>query len=123
MVMDNQMSQAPECARSQGQGDQERVPAVHACSPQRGSDSVDADGDLDVISTAPGESGGSNPRVAWYQRPTDPVADTWTKVRIGDLTSATRVVLADLNADGRSDVVSSMSPMLTLTSRRARTSP
>lgn len=66
----------------------------------------DADGDLDVISTAPGEAGGAAFRIAWHQHPADPVAGTWTKVRIGDLTSGVRVVLADLDADGRSDVIS-----------------
>jgi hypothetical protein len=65
----------------------------------------DSDGDLDVISTAPGESGGSAPRICWYRHPIDPLAGTWTKFQIGDLTSATRVVLADLDASGRSDVV------------------
>ncbi len=65
----------------------------------------DADGDNDVISTAPNEAGGSAFRIAWYQHPTDPVADAWTKIKVGDLTAATRVVLADLNADGRSDVI------------------
>ncbi len=70
----------------------------------------DSDGRLDVISTAPGEAGGSAPRIAWYQNPADPVAGTWTKVPIGDLTSATRLTLADLDADGRSDVISLNGP-------------
>jgi hypothetical protein len=65
----------------------------------------DSDGDLDVISTAPGEAGGSAPRIAWYRHPIDPLAGTWTRFQVGDLTSATRVILADLDADGRSDVI------------------
>jgi hypothetical protein len=70
-----------------------------------------ADGRLDVISAAPGEGGGDTaPRIAWYVNPSDPVAGTWTKHDIGDLASATRVVVADLNADGRSDVVSVNGP-------------
>ncbi|HKQ46547.1 MAG TPA: VCBS repeat-containing protein [Phycisphaerae bacterium] len=70
----------------------------------------DADTRLDVISTAPGEGGGAAPRIAWYKNPADPVADTWEKHAIGDLPSATRVILADLDADGRSDVVSINGP-------------
>jgi hypothetical protein len=61
-----------------------------------------ADGRQDVVSTATGESAD---RIAWYANPTDPVNDAWTKHAIGNLTSATRMVVADINADGRSDVV------------------
>lgn len=65
----------------------------------------DADGDNDVLSTAPGEAGGSAFRIAWYQHPADPVADAWTKIKVGDLAAASRLALGDLNADGRSDVI------------------
>ncbi len=60
------------------------------------------DGRFDVVSTAQGES---TERIAWYQNPTDPVAGAWAKHAVGNLTSATRVEIADLDADGRNDVI------------------
>lgn len=65
-------------------------------------DNFNNDSRLDVISTAPGESAA---RIAWFANPTDPVAGTWTKHTVGNLPASTRVVTADLNVDGRSDVV------------------
>jgi hypothetical protein len=65
-------------------------------------DDFDADGRLDIISTAPGETGA---RIAWYSNPDDPAADTWTKSTVGNLPACTRVITTDLNADGRTDVV------------------
>jgi hypothetical protein len=60
-----------------------------------------------VVSTAPGES---TARIAWYRNPTNPVSDTWSKFAIGNLAAATRLVVADLNADGRSDCVALNGP-------------
>ena len=57
---------------------------------------------IDIYSTAPGETTG---RVAWYQNPTDPVADAWSKTAIGNLANATRLAAGDLNGDGQNDVV------------------
>ncbi|GJQ26002.1 MAG: hypothetical protein HBSAPP02_10340 [Phycisphaerae bacterium] len=65
-------------------------------------DNFNNDSRLDVISTAPGESAA---RIAWFANPTDPVAGTWTKHTVGNLPASTRVITADLNVDGRSDVV------------------
>jgi len=66
-------------------------------------DDFNGDGRLDVISTAPGET---SRRISWYANPTDPVNGTWTKNTIGNLPACTRVITADLDADGRNDVVS-----------------
>ncbi|QDV91896.1 FG-GAP repeat protein [Phycisphaerae bacterium RAS2] len=65
-------------------------------------DDFNFDGRVDVISTAPGEA---SARAAWFANPADPVAGTWTKHTIGNLPAITRVITADLNVDGRSDVV------------------
>jgi hypothetical protein len=64
----------------------------------------DFDGRLDVISTS--QDGNIDPRIAWYRNPADPtVVDDWTKFKVGNLPSASRVIVADLDSDGRSDVV------------------
>lgn len=60
------------------------------------------DGQLDVVSTAQGED---SARIAWYLRPADPANDPWTKNTVGNLSSATRLAIADLDADGRTDVI------------------
>ena len=60
------------------------------------------DGRLDVVSSAPGETAA---RIAWYANPTNPTTGTWTKNTVGNLTACTRIIMADLNADGRNDVV------------------
>lgn len=65
------------------------------------------DGRLDVVSTAAGEA--LNP-VAWYRNPADPLADAWTKFPIGSLPAASQMVVADLNVDGRTDVVAMNAP-------------
>lgn len=65
-------------------------------------DDVDGDGRIDVISTAPGET---TARTAWYKNPSNPATDAWTKTAIGNAVGATRLALADLNQDGRKDVV------------------
>lgn len=64
----------------------------------------DLDGDtrIDIVSTAPGET---ENRVAWYRNPSDLLTERWTKHPIGNLSDATRLAVADLNADGRLDVV------------------
>ena len=67
----------------------------------------DADNRIDVISTAPGES---TARVAWYKNPANPQSDLWTKFTIGNLAAASRMAVADLNVDGRSDVISINGP-------------
>ncbi|HPF39333.1 MAG TPA: VCBS repeat-containing protein [Phycisphaerae bacterium] len=65
---------------------------------------LDLTGDsrLDIVSTAPGES---TDRVAWYGNPTNPSTDAWPKVAIGNLPAAGRLAVADLNVDGREDVI------------------
>jgi len=68
---------------------------------------LNADNRLDVVSTAPGESAA---RIAWYRNPSAPVSDTWNRFAIGNLAAATRLVLADLNADGRSDCLALNGP-------------
>ena len=65
------------------------------------------DGRLDVVSTAPGEA--LNP-VSWYRNPANPQADAWTKFPIGNLAAASRMVIADLNVDGRTDVIALNAP-------------
>lgn len=65
---------------------------------------LDLNGDTraDIVSTAPGED---NDRIAWYANPANPSTDPWTKTPIGNLAAAGKVVLGDLNVDGRLDVV------------------
>ncbi len=63
---------------------------------------IDGDGRLDIYSTAPGETAA---RVAWYANPADPVSTAWKKRTIGNFTSAARIALGDLNADGYTDIV------------------
>lgn len=63
---------------------------------------MDGDGRTDIVSTAPGEM---DDRVAWYGNPPDLATDRWTKHPIGNLADATRLAVADLNADGRFDVI------------------
>lgn len=61
---------------------------------------LDGDGDLDVAATGdkPGE-------VAWFENPGNP-AGRWTKHTLkSGWTNASQVILADLNHDGRSDIV------------------
>ncbi len=65
-------------------------------------DDVDGDGRIDVISTAPGET---TARTAWYKNPTNPATDPWTKTAIGNAVGPARLALADVNQDGRKDVV------------------
>ncbi|MEK6642760.1 MAG: VCBS repeat-containing protein [Planctomycetota bacterium] len=63
-----------------------------------------SDNKLDVICTS--TDANLDPRIAWYRNPTTPTnAADWTKFRVGNLPSASRVIVADLNADGRSDVI------------------
>ncbi|MBN2563050.1 MAG: VCBS repeat-containing protein [Phycisphaerae bacterium] len=59
-------------------------------------------GRIDIYSTAPSEA---TARVAWYQNPSNPVADAWVKTAIGNLSSATRIAVGDLNGDSHDDVV------------------
>lgn len=63
---------------------------------------INGDGKIDVYSTAPGEQ---SARVAWYQNPSNPVSQAWTKFTIGNIANATQLRVGDLNADGRPDVV------------------
>ncbi|HWL95222.1 MAG TPA: VCBS repeat-containing protein [Phycisphaerae bacterium] len=63
---------------------------------------VNGDGKIDVFSTAPGEE---SARIAWYQNPSNPVTEPWTKFTIGNLPAATRIAIGDLNVDSRPDVV------------------
>ncbi len=63
---------------------------------------VDENDRMDVISTASDESAA---RVAGYSNPADPLVDPWNKLAIGNLPNAARVHVADLNLDGREDVV------------------
>jgi len=65
-------------------------------------DDVDADGRNDVLSTAPSET---SARVAWYKNPATPATTAWTKYTIGNMAAATRIVIGDLNVDGRNDAV------------------
>ncbi|MBI5762663.1 MAG: VCBS repeat-containing protein [Planctomycetes bacterium] len=63
-----------------------------------------SDNKLDVICTS--TDANIEPRIAWYRNPATPTnAADWSKFRVGNLPSASRVIVADLNADGRSDVV------------------
>ncbi|MBX3394794.1 MAG: VCBS repeat-containing protein [Phycisphaerae bacterium] len=63
---------------------------------------INGDGKIDIYSTAPQET---SARVAWYQNPSNPVSQAWTKFTIGNVAAATRLAIGDLNADGRPDVV------------------
>jgi hypothetical protein len=57
---------------------------------------IDNDGDLDL-----------SDGWAWFECPEEPVAGIWTRHDIGDATHhLTRVVIADINNDGRRDIVS-----------------
>lgn len=72
---------------------------------------LNVDSKLDAISTAPGEAGtASNPRIAWYQNPTDPAVDSWSKRVVGNLAAASRLAIGDLNVDSRNDVVAVNGP-------------
>lgn len=73
---------------------------------------INADGRLDVISTAPGEA---TSRVAWYQNPGGNSTGAWTRFTIGNLRGATRLASGDLDRDGRPDLV--------LTNPLARSAP
>lgn len=70
-------------------------------------DDFNGDGNTDVISTALDESAA---RVAWYQNPTNPQTDAWTKFTVGNLAAPSRVITADLNVDGRTDVLAVNQP-------------
>jgi hypothetical protein len=62
------------------------------------------DGRLDLVSTS--QDGNIDPRIAWYANPADPtVSANWTQYRVGNLSAATRLAIADLDADGLSDVI------------------
>lgn len=63
---------------------------------------LDGDGRMDVVSTAAGED---DDRICWYRTPADPATQAWTKFPIGNLPGSDRMILADLDADGRSDVI------------------
>lgn len=63
---------------------------------------LDGDTRLDVISTAPGEA---SARLAWYRNPGGNAMMAWSRFTIGNINSATRLALGDLDRDGRSDVV------------------
>ncbi len=63
---------------------------------------LNGDGRLDIVSSASGEQ---TERIAWYANPVNPMTDVWPRFPIGNLTSAGRIVMGDLNADGRSDLV------------------
>lgn len=59
---------------------------------------------LDVVSTS--TDANADPRIAWYRNPADPtVPADWTKFSVGNLTAASRLAIADLDANGRSDVI------------------
>src|SRR5262249_15724831 len=64
-------------------------------------DDVNADGLLDVISSAPGEA---NARIAWYQNPGGAATGTWQKCPIGN-SPVTKVAEGDLTQSGPQDVV------------------
>ncbi|RIK67646.1 MAG: hypothetical protein DCC65_05815 [Planctomycetota bacterium] len=70
-------------------------------------DDFNSDGKTDVISTAVDES---SARVAWYRNPSNPQTDAWSKFTIGNLAAASRVITADLNVDGRTDVLAVNQP-------------
>ncbi|MCB1184613.1 VCBS repeat-containing protein [bacterium] len=64
---------------------------------------VDGDGDIDVALSASEGDGG----LAWFAAPADPRAPDWAVHPVGDrtLNGAHTLVLADLDADGRLDLV------------------
>ncbi len=70
-------------------------------------DDVDGDGRNDVLSTAADET---SARVAWYKNPVAPATTAWTKYTIGNIAAATRIVIGDLNVDGRNDAVAINGP-------------
>lgn len=70
-------------------------------------DDFNVDGKLDVVSTAIDEA---TARVAWYRNPANPQADAWTKFAIGNLAAASRMLVSDLNVDGRTDVLAINGP-------------
>jgi hypothetical protein len=56
---------------------------------------IDNDGDLDL-----------SDGWAWFECPEDPLSGSWQKHDVGDAThNLTRVVIADLNGDGRRDIL------------------
>jgi len=60
---------------------------------------IDGDGDLDI------SDGWS-----WFECPSNPQSGTWTKHTVGNpVSNLTRVVIADMNKDGRKDIVVSTS--------------
>jgi len=61
---------------------------------------LNGDQQLDVISTAPGEPADV---ISWYEHPTDPETDVWTKHPMSDFVGATRFDIADLDGDGDGD--------------------
>lgn len=63
---------------------------------------VNGDGRIDIYSAAPGEE---EARIAWYQNPTNPVTQAWTKFLIGNLPAVSRLAVGDLNADSTPDVI------------------